>query len=236
MFEIVTKERYWQDLDDPVVDTKLHGAALGSLKYVQDAWILGRIGRITEQRILEVGGGFGRVLRTLEGNPERWNLDVADGPGRNDGRKHVKMPRQYTVVPALLGEFSPDVPEKHFDIVFSISVIEHVPLDDLERFWADHARILKPGGRGFHAIDVYLGDVEQPATEAKLDRYLETIDAAGLQLIDDATIERPLVFRSRFASAPDLDMRRRNQLAPSLARQRLRRQAVSLAVGIRRPD
>lgn len=56
-----------------------------------------------------------------------------------------------------MGEFSEELPENYFDMVFSVSVLEHVPIDWLENVIKDIHRILKKGGISCHSIDVIPG-------------------------------------------------------------------------------
>lgn len=234
MFGFITKKQYWSYLDDQTVVDRLDRTTrrMICLKHIQDSWILAQLGSLTGKRIIEVGGGFGRVLRTLDPSNERWNLDIPAGPGRTVTEKLRKMPPEYTVVGALLGEFSDQLPSDYFDVAFSISVIEHVPAEAIGDFWKDHARILKPGGTAFHAIDLYLGDQPIQANEERLDSYMRGIRAAGLEFIMPPQLERPITFRCEYATNPDLAMKEWNEIAPSLTRQREVRQSVSLAVGI----
>lgn len=50
------------------------------------------------------------------------------------------------------------IPDSTFDAVFSISVAEHVPLNQLESFFHDAIRITKPGGLIIHNIDIHIND------------------------------------------------------------------------------
>ena len=83
MLNTISKKIYWSALADPVVISHLDrtNRQMICLKHVQDAWILSKIAGNKGKRILEAGGGFGRVLRTLDDN-ERWNLDLHMGTGR----------------------------------------------------------------------------------------------------------------------------------------------------------
>jgi hypothetical protein len=235
MFNFIDKATYWADLDNPHVAASLErtNREMICLKHVQDSWILGRLGQVTDQHILEIGGGWGRVLRTLDGN-ERWNLDVTGGPGRTvaDRREAAK---EYRLVNALLGEFSSDLPDGYFDIVFSISVMEHIPQEDIIDFWADHARVMKPGAVGFHAIDFYLEDDPSDRVERRLDGYLKGLKAAGLDFISPPTIERPARFRCAYATTQDLVMRHWNRISPAIKRRHLL-QSVSLGLGVKKAD
>ncbi|MEH6587178.1 MAG: class I SAM-dependent methyltransferase [Halioglobus sp.] len=233
MFEIISKDLYWGALDDPSVEQSLDRTSRRNicLKHIQDAWILSKLSNVVGSRILEVGGGFGRVLRTLDNN-ERWNLDKPAGQGRTASNNRVLMPKEYNVVHSFLGEFSDDVPSDNFDYVYSISVMEHIPISDLKSFFEDHYRILKTGGFGYHAIDFYLGNSELENVENRLDAYLQCISSAGLRFLDPPKIARPLTFRTEFATNPDLTMRYWNEIVPKLAGGRARLQSVSLAMAL----
>ena len=236
MFDVISKREYWAALDDPLVDTRLSQTrrALLDLKHVQDAWILSKCARVTNKRMLEIGGGFGRVLRTLEGN-ERWNLDTVGGPGRTVKETKRRMPPEYTVVDAMMGDFSLDLPSEYFHLVFSISVIEHVPTAANRSFWQDHARVLRPGGKAYHAIDLYLGDEPSDHVEVRLNAYIAGIQENGLSFLVTPTIRRPVVFRSAYATNPDLAMRHWNSIVPKLRKVREKKQSVSLGIGVYKP-
>lgn len=66
-------------------------------------------------------------------------------------------------ISAYLGERSSELAPDSFDIIFSISVVEHVGGQEaLDAFHGDQLRILKPGGIFMHAIDIYLEDDPAP--------------------------------------------------------------------------
>jgi 2-polyprenyl-3-methyl-5-hydroxy-6-metoxy-1,4-benzoquinol methylase len=231
MFEIICKQHYWSAIKDPVVSELLGqtNRRIVCLKHVQDAWILSLLAHSHGLRVLEAGGGFGRVLRTLKSH-ERWNLEIPDGQGRSVRNKRLVMPQGIQLIHGYLGGFVREVPSEYYDVVYSISVIEHIPLSDIDAFFLDHARILKRGGVGLHAIDFYLGDSPRQNVESRLDAYLTAIKKAGLRLRNGVAVERPLVFRTRHASASDLAMLEMNAVAAALSRQRALLQSVSLAV------
>lgn len=56
------------------------------------------------------------------------------------------------------------LPNDYFDIVYSVSVIEHLPADALDEFFAEISRILKPNGVHIHSYDrPWGGDVSTMA-------------------------------------------------------------------------
>jgi hypothetical protein len=128
----------------------------GVLKDIQDAFALFHLKDLSGKRICEIGGGFSRVLPKLVPQNECWNIDKLEGQGGGP----TKPPKQPNVklVKAFMGEFSSDIPNDYFDVVFSLSVVEHIPSDAYPRSILDSARALKVDGYLRHAIDVYLLD------------------------------------------------------------------------------
>ncbi len=103
-------------------------------------------------RILEVGGGDSRILRYFAKDYECWNVDKCEGLG--NGPIQFTSPH-YRIVSDYLGSFNPELPDAHFDFVFSISALEHTPEDQTvrENLVRDLHRILKPGAATFHLFD-----------------------------------------------------------------------------------
>ena len=65
----------------------------------------------------------------------------------------------FRIVYDYMGEFSDELGDDYFDLVFSISTLEHVPDSDemgLKNILIDINRVLKPGGISLHCIDVVL--------------------------------------------------------------------------------
>jgi ubiquinone/menaquinone biosynthesis C-methylase UbiE len=130
-----------------------------------------------EMKMLEIGGGDSRILDHFSSTSECWNLDKLEGLGNGPTELSGK---NYRIVLDYIGSHNPDLPENHFDIVFSISALEHVPLGDPEVYRAiltDINRVLKPGGLSFHCIDhttdLLLGQVEEVWTNPLIE-YLFT--------------------------------------------------------------
>ena len=103
-------------------------------------------------RILDVGGGDSRVLKFLSAEYECWNVDKCEGLG--NGPVRFTSPH-YRIVYEYLGAFSPELPEGYFDLVFSISALEHTPEVQAtrENILADIHRVLKGGRPSFHCFD-----------------------------------------------------------------------------------
>lgn len=107
----------------------------------------------TGSKILEIGGGNSRILSFFKDKYEVWNLDKFEGLG--NGPKIKSKDGTITTVHNYIGDFDNNIPKNYFDLVFSISVIEHINLTDNEHMniLNDIERILKPGGHSVHCID-----------------------------------------------------------------------------------
>ena len=231
MFDVITKREFWQWQDEGLVDPQRH-----DLKGIQDAYVLSRLADVRGCRILEVGGGNSRVL-SVTSEPSRgnecWNADmfegVGNGPTENRNSPHVRVARCY------LGDFSTDLPDEYFDYVVSVSVVEHVPSSDLETFFADSARVLRPGGLLLHAIDLYVFDADNETSHRqqgrdRLRRYLKFGHRPdlGLMFVEDPAIDEHVAFRCSFATNPDLAMNVWNRVVPDLRPVRETAQSVSI--------
>lgn len=106
-------------------------------------------------KILEVGGGNSRVLNALHHLYECWNMDKFEGIG--SGPLEMKS-TDFRTVRGYMGEFSPELPVNYFDLVFSISVLEHISTenDSIENIYNDIDRVLNSSGISMHCVDVVL--------------------------------------------------------------------------------
>lgn len=227
MFDIITRKEYWDWLDELAPQSYYRGflrrtrrnlalqryrLGLGheyALKTVQDTYIYHLLRNEQGKKIVEAGGGNARVLRLLRNTNECWLVDRYEGLGY--GPRRIPFLPKVRIIQDYLGEFNPLLPDGYFDYVFSISVAEHIPLDYLDKFFHDCARLLKSGGRMVHAIDTYVFDpIDRPAPgmdefAQRIRKYLEYADRPdiGIRLVEPAKIDAELVFSCRYASLPD---------------------------------
>ncbi|MEZ6067401.1 MAG: class I SAM-dependent methyltransferase [Planctomycetaceae bacterium] len=104
-------------------------------------------------RILDVGGGHSRVLQHLARDYDCWLID--DFKGGGNGPLHAEK-HGYKVVDGLMGQFLKDqLPDNHFDCVFSVSALEHCPpkVEVVQAVIEDLDRVTKPGGFNIHCLD-----------------------------------------------------------------------------------
>lgn len=129
----------------------------------------------SDMKILEIGGGDSRILDHFSAACECWNLDRLEGLGNGPTELSGK---NYRIVLDYIGNHNPELPDGYFDIVFSISALEHVPLGDPEVYKSvltDINRVLKPGGLSFHCIDhttdLLLGEVDEVWTNPLIEYF-----------------------------------------------------------------
>jgi SAM-dependent methyltransferase len=119
-----------------------------------------RVARLKPAKVLEVGAGWNRHFDTHFGAAtEYWMVDEASDIGWDKESREkfeVSMQKRQNThfVRGLLGSFLPELPDQAFDMLFSISVIEHVPPEAKTNFYKDMFRVLKPGGMIVHSIDI----------------------------------------------------------------------------------
>lgn len=104
-------------------------------------------------KILDIGGGHSRILKYFKDDYECWNLDKFEGIGNGPTKSEES---DFEIIYDYIGNFNKDLPDDYFDLVFSISSLEHVPQDDVQNFEnivKDINRILKPGGYSVHCLD-----------------------------------------------------------------------------------
>lgn len=231
MFDIITKREFWEWQDAGLSDR-----SRVDLKGIQDGYVLSRLDGVRGKRILEVGGGNSRILATLS-QPDRanecWNADRFEGVGA--GPTKDSNPDTIRVARCFVGEFSAELPSDYFDYITSVSVVEHVPSDALEDFFADSARLLRPGGQIVHAIDLYVYDADsadehRQKTRSRISKYLSFGDRPDLRLrfTQPPQVTDDVFFRCSYATNSDIAMNQWNRVAPALRSVREIAQSVSI--------
>ncbi len=104
-------------------------------------------------RILEIGGGESRIISVLKDQYEIWNLDKLEGEGY--GPTRLFEMEGFKLVKGYIGELLSELPNSYFDLVFSISTLEHVSDDvlSIDAILNDIQRLLRRGGFSLHCVD-----------------------------------------------------------------------------------
>lgn len=135
-----------------------------------------------------------------------------------------------------MGDTADVLPDASFDIVYSISVIEHVPTVQLETVFADMARVLRPGGRMIHLIDSYIEDRDCANDDARgrARHYGKVFQTDRFAPRGKVMAGDDIYFRGAYATNSDLVMHVWNSMAPTLKDLRTRAQACSFVLDAER--
>ncbi|MEO8210045.1 MAG: methyltransferase domain-containing protein, partial [bacterium] len=166
MFELGTTDHWWEIAKRyPILSN--HSQTLKPLGY---AHMINLIEAFKPKTILEVGHGAGSFLFDLfKDKIEMWGLDdtIEGSSVSSDALKDMKDHNSHVkFVTGLLGQNLKELPDNYFDVVCSISVIEHIPAESLADAFAEIYRILKPGGIVSHSFDIYYRQNTRPVYNA----------------------------------------------------------------------
>jgi SAM-dependent methyltransferase len=107
-------------------------------------------------KLLEIGAGEPLLADLLRRQGyEIWIVDPYDGSG-NGPRDFQLFLQTYPALHFVREPFTSDfkaAPPGSFDCIYSVSVLEHVPIDALASVVGGMKRLLKPDGASIHAID-----------------------------------------------------------------------------------
>ncbi|WP_029011939.1 class I SAM-dependent methyltransferase [Niveispirillum irakense] len=233
MYDIIRKPWLWDMLDRGLLQ-ECGWRGVSELKATQDIAVYDLIKDARGQRILEAGGGRPRILPYLARHNECINLDRFDGThGGPEGASEFEGIENRM---GYLGERDPALPDASIDIIFSISVVEHIPTESLQDFLEDGLRLLKPGGRWVHAIDIYVENEPNAYYRGRYDQYRNWFADGRLVPIGDIH-QGPLGFSCDMATNPDGTMHIWGTYAPALIDLRKQAQCVSIILaGTKRED
>ena len=231
MFDFIRKQPLWEAVDKGYLG-ELDSKISYQLKTAQDLMIYTRLRDATGLRIAEIGGGDSRILRRLGQRNTCFNIECFEG--RDQGPKGEIRIENVTNINAYIGAFDSAVPEDAFDVMFSVSVVEHVETNKLDSFHRDMLRALRPNGIFLHAIDLYLEDEPNQYVRERFDLYRGWIDGGAGAVPIEAVRDVALRFKPDMASNPDHILHGWGKVVPSLIGLRTQAQNVSLLVGGRK--
>jgi SAM-dependent methyltransferase len=132
-----------------------------TLKPAGTAHVFEMIEKYRPQTLLEFGHGNGSLITNYKHDLEYWGIDT-DVEGNCIPYYEIvayrNKHRECRFIDGLFGRDSAELPDAYFDMVCSVSVIEHIPKDRLLSVTQEMNRILKPGGISVHSYDVWLYD------------------------------------------------------------------------------
>jgi len=230
MFDFVRKKDLWRFWDSKL-DQDFKQTRDFHLKTVQDLAIYDHLKDSSGLTIAEIGGGNSRLLKKLNARNTCFNIEKFEG---QDGgpSKEVRIQGVKNLA-VFLGENSPLLQSDFFDVVFSVSVIEHVGSRDLKSFFEDGLRILKPGGLWLHAIDLYLDQDPSEFIQHRYKHYRSWLTDARMEPVGDI-FEGEAHFTTDMATNPDQTMYQWGKVAPDLIELRKQAQSVSIILAARK--
>lgn len=115
------------------------------------------------QRVIEVGGAYSTLPEFLA-NKYSLNAWIGDDFGVESGEKIWSRwgnPKLYSksnphtkYIYKQFGKFSSKYPTHYFDRIFSVSTLEHIPMDYRISVFKDMNRCTRRGGMQLHTIDI----------------------------------------------------------------------------------
>jgi SAM-dependent methyltransferase len=134
-----------------------------SIKGFDRPWLISSRTWQKGERVLDVGAAYSNIPLYLQQTfgCEMW---VADDFGLKSNEtfwSRGRSPHEYIAshpeikfILERLGDSNSSLPEDYFDVIYSLSALEHVPGDLTPTVWSHLNRLLKPGGELIHAIDM----------------------------------------------------------------------------------
>jgi hypothetical protein len=171
-----------RDLADSLDNLAGLARANGDMKDLQRCWVLKAVlGRIERgARLVEIGAGDPLVadLLTRLGHPVTI-VDPYDGSDQGP-REFERFQSEHPDIEFIRERFPPSAPlPDDVACVYSISVLEHVPAEQIGAVMAAAAELTGPGGCSIHAIDHVVAGWGAEAHRARLE---ETVRRAGLDV------------------------------------------------------
>jgi len=160
------------DADEPMSHDFVWG-----LKQMGALFCADKIQTLSARCILEAGAGLDLFFDAHFGaGREYWMIDQSGFYDAVPFGESMRARKHTTYVDGWLGQYSDRLPSGFFDLIFSISVLEHVAFDQLHHIFKDIFRLLKPGGVSIHTLDV---NPHSPAAKSKV--LIQMIKDAGLE-------------------------------------------------------
>lgn len=132
------------------------------------------------QKIIEVGGAYSTLPKYLgkKYDLENW---IGDDFGKYNSEslwsrwgeptELIKRNPETKYIFEPFGRFSDNYPDNYFDKIFSVSTLEHIPIEYRLNVFKDMNRCMKKGGLQLHTIDIPVPNVKSGLYHAFGDKY-----------------------------------------------------------------
>lgn len=140
-----------------------------TLKGSEFLWLRKLLGQLEAKRTLDIGPQSSSVPQIIatEFGCDAWAIDKfgekrayaqerLNELARRQGGDPRELHPDVTYVNGFMGEKMSELPEQYFDLVYSLSTLEHIDYSFMPSVFADIDRVLKPGGYMAHCIDLSL--------------------------------------------------------------------------------
>ena len=141
----------------------IFGAEFG-IKGFDYPWLLTSYDWRADLKVLDVGPAYSPmpVYLQKEYGCEVWAADDFGTTVDDEFWKRGNSPREYIaqhpeiryVLERLGNPEKSSLPASYFDVIYSLSVLEHVPAEIMPLVWRHMDILLKPGGEMLHAVDL----------------------------------------------------------------------------------
>ncbi len=135
-----------------------------NIKGFDYAWLISNHAWKSSERVLDVGGAYSNLPVFIQKSYacETWvvddfGIDVNDPfwARHQSPQEHIALHPEVKYVLERVGDpKSSSLPAGYFDVVYSASVLEHVPSGLTGAVWQHMGALVKPGGELLHAVDV----------------------------------------------------------------------------------
>jgi hypothetical protein len=139
-------------------------AAKFNIKGFDYPWLIKSRNWQKGERVLDIGGAYSELPLYLqrEFGCEVWVVDdfgLLEGDsfwtrGRSPDEYIAQNPEVRYVLERVGDPQKSSLPQDYFDVVYSLSTLEHVPQGLMKNVWKHMNALLKPGGEMLHAIDL----------------------------------------------------------------------------------
>jgi len=185
VFKVATIGDWWDVTLRPRYDALLEGGSY--LKKIGYLFVIGQIEELRPRRILEFGHARSRLFEIFGDQCEMWGVDE-DVPYISEEeiavfRKKHEEQHGARFIKGKIGEVE-GLPDNYFDMVCSVSVVEHIPLKKLNDVYREIAGILKPGGWTVGSYDIGYKRWTKQVFKAHLTAGLEFADPEAKPVFD----------------------------------------------------